>query len=186
MHLRAHATNANVILPTLEKALRQRPSKPHCWITYAPARSAEPFEFILSVTEGPMGSYPVFIMSTWSSSELRSRPGCLGPVSMLVDRLRARVDVGRVYSIFAPKPISEAFAQLWTQSTGVAHYAQDPYYAAKLSYCTRVQEAAAAAQASDFPFALRPAGPQDFEGVKGLCFEFAESSVSHSRLVVGF
>jgi len=67
--LKRHNLNANIILPQIEKSRQNPPDAPQSWIVYAPNRKVE---YILSVTESIVDSYPVFIFTTKKQSTLIS------------------------------------------------------------------------------------------------------------------
>ena len=72
--LRSNARDANVILPPALKILAAEKSpgfnQNNVWITYTSPNPPFPIEFILSCTEGYMGSYPIFIMTTLPFDQL--------------------------------------------------------------------------------------------------------------------
>lgn len=170
---------ANVILPHALASLRRDPAPGELWITCSTAISndAEPFlEFVLSCAEWQMGTYPVFIISTLPTSALT--PAFLAPrVAMMAAELQAFVPADRVYSIFAPAPLSKAFALAWSNVTGV-QLKEKPYYAARFTYCTRRSFIdRSPTMPLDCVYDLRPAIETDIPAVAALCKEFAADSV---------
>jgi hypothetical protein len=127
-----------------------------------------------------MGPYPVFIMSTLPFDQLTNdyiRP-C---IEVLAKALRDAVThVERVYSIFAPEPIARLFAETWTRLTGIENYANDPYYSASITYCTKNSFVNHQTSLCPSPtFELRPAVANDINEVAELCFGFADEAVSN-------
>lgn len=169
--------NANVILPQILKARADEKAYPDkgntTWITCSSHSAGKVFiEFILSVTDGYMGTYPVFIFTTLPFHALTDdhiRP-C---VTELVKALKAAVPHSRVYSIFAAKPIALLFAEEWTRSTGVTSYTT-PYYDAKISYCDKRPMSLEPSHEYD----LRLAKFNDIPAIAELCFLFAAESAS--------
>lgn len=180
--LRSHPREANIMLPTAEKALANEksgvpPTGKECWIsctTIDPLLS-ESIDFVLSCAEGAMGSYPIFIFSTRPIAELDEE--FLFPrLSLLVKALRDAVNVSRVYSIFAPEPVAQMFTDLWVELTGI-RFIREPYYAATFSYCTRQTHTDRSITTHpSLQYDLRPAVESDIPSVAELCFGFAESS----------
>lgn len=172
-----NASEANVIYPHALKALERGPSSnAEAWVVIT-ANDSSRVEFVLSCTEGSMGSYPIFIFSTESSDTMDS-DYLYSQVVRLADALLEMVCPERVYSVFAPDSIAILFANEWSNLTGIGHYAE-PYYAAKLSYCTahtlckRPQPLH-----PTLKYDLRLAGPEDISGAAELCYGFAQESVS--------
>ena len=140
--LRADPRRSNAILSHAEKALtntvdEEPPTPKECWITCSTVNlpSSETMDFILSCTDTPMGSYPIFIYSTRHSSRLAD-DFLLSRLSLLVNVLHSTVSVSRVFSVFAPDPVTEMFTKLWVNLTGI-HPAPQPYFAATFTACTK-------------------------------------------------
>ncbi|GLB37824.1 putative FR47-like protein [Lyophyllum shimeji] len=177
--LHSNPRNANVILPQTIKAQAEERSPANksrhlsVWITCS---SAFGIEFVLAVTEGYMGSYPVFIFTTLPFRALTDdyiRP-C---IYKLVRALDKAVPHRRVYSVFAPEPITRLFAEEWTRLTGIANYANQPFYAAKITYCTAKNlDKRNATIDVTLGYNLRPAVPDDIPAIGELCFLFAVDS----------
>lgn len=180
--LRSRPRESNVILPNAEKALVNEmngtfPTCKECWISCSTIdlTLSESIDFVLSCTEGAMGSYPIFILSTRPITELNEE--FLFPrLSLLVKALRDIVDVSRVYSIFSPEPVTQMFTDLWVELTGV-DFVREPYYAATFSYCTKETYIDRPITIPpSLQYDLRAAVESDIPGVAELCFGFAETS----------
>lgn len=183
--LRAHARRSNVILSHAEKALTKAIDGEHSlqdefWITcstFDPS-SSESIDFILSCTESSMGKYPIFIFSTQHSSRLNEEY-LLPRISLLVETLHSTVDVSRVFSVFAPDPVTEMFTDLWVDLTGI-RFEHQPYYAATFSVCTkRTHIDRSVSIHPSLRFEIRPAVESDIDNVAELCHQFALGSVRH-------
>lgn len=175
--LRSDPRNANVVLPATIKALADEQAglghEKNTWITCS---SYTTIEFILSVTEGYMGSYPVFIFTTLPYHALTKE--YIQPcINALTQALKAAVSRRRVYSIFAPDPVAILFAEEWSRLTGIATH-PEAYYAAKISFCTidKLDKRKATIDQS-LGYELRPAVANDIPAIAELCFLFADDSV---------
>ncbi|KAJ7033367.1 hypothetical protein C8F04DRAFT_623124 [Mycena alexandri] len=175
--LRSNPQNSNCILPIALKSLareqrRETAPRDQCWIV---VRSFGAIDFILSVTNGDLGTYPAFVFTTHPIHRLT--PEFLLPrLIRLAEALRAAVPIKRVYSFFAPDAVTKMLVEIWFSLTGVQGY-QDPYYHAKLSYCTK--QSFVNRRMTTFPglvYELRPAVESDLEGVASLCYQFAADS----------
>lgn len=173
---------ANVILPHALSHGKKMDVPGQVWMTCETSLSPNTppqLEFILSCTEWHMGTYPVYIISTLPTSSLT--PAFLIPrVAMLVAELQACVPTERVYSIFAPALLAKAFAQTWASVTGV-DLEENPYYAARFSFCTR-RSLLAGSQPAPPPgttYHLRLASEEDVTKVAALCKGFAADAVGH-------
>ncbi|KAG8962937.1 hypothetical protein FRC03_003607 [Tulasnella sp. 419] len=140
-------------------------------------QSTRTVDFILSCTNGPLGSYPIFI---WSSRPVNtlSRDFIHSRIGLLAEHLKyALPSSRRVYSVFAPTIISQAFSKAWSALT-CSIPVEDPYYHATLSTVTleslRWQDDLNRREVA--PHCLRPATMEDLMGVAYLCFEFAATS----------
>jgi hypothetical protein len=183
--LRTHARRANVILSPVEKSLAKvaggdQPTRNECWITCSTidaSSSSETIDFILSCTESLMGSYPVFIFSTRHSSQLDEQY-LYTRLELLARALNSAVSVSRVFSVFAPQPVTEMFTDLWVDLTGV-HFVTQPYYAATFSICTRRTHIDRTMSVHpSLRYDIRPAVESDIDNIAELCYEFAFISVS--------
>ncbi|KAG5646211.1 hypothetical protein DXG03_004037 [Asterophora parasitica] len=179
--LESNARNANVILPQTIKARAEssagRPTTGIIWITCSSSKSSSSnIEYVLAVTEGITGSYPIFIYTTLPFHLLRReriRPSIKLLAMALDSALSSR---RRVYSVFAPKSITEVFAQEWSDLTCIAYY-NKPYYAASISYCTaRTLDTQSLTKETSLGYKLRPAVADDVQKVGELCFLFAKDS----------
>ncbi|KAJ7658535.1 hypothetical protein B0H17DRAFT_1096801 [Mycena rosella] len=180
--LQAHPENSNVILPVALKTLaRERnhetAGRDQCWIV---VYSAGAIDFVLSVTNGDIGTYPVFVFTTHPIHHLTS-DFLLPRIIRLAEALRDAVPTTRVYSFFAPDAVTNMFVEIWHSLTGVQGY-RDAYYHAKLTYCTKdsfARSGGAKRQMTIFPglvYELRPAVESDLEAVASLCYQFAADS----------
>ncbi|TFY55248.1 hypothetical protein EVG20_g9390 [Dentipellis fragilis] len=169
---------ANVMLPHATKAKVAGANDSQLWMTCSTFRSARDdpdLDLILSCTEGPLGSYPVFIIPTAPFHDLHDE--YLYPrLELLISRILLEIPQERIFSVFAPEPISIAFTKLWSCRTGVGYY-EEPYYAAQLTYCT--SETFVDRRATMFPdvvYVPRKATEEDVASVAPLCQGFAETS----------
>jgi hypothetical protein len=183
--LASKSRDSNVILPCLLDSLAkeksgQIPAHDQVWITCTSYDRQPTVDLVLSCTEGPMGSYPIFIVSLRPFASL-THQYLLPRLIALASALHDTVPVNRVYSVFAPEPITMLFVSLWTELTGVGSYAREPYYAAKLSYCTKSSFSNRQTTIHpDLVYDLRPADDDDIMDVAELCHNFAAVSVSYS------
>ncbi|KAJ6590082.1 hypothetical protein DFH09DRAFT_1140853 [Mycena vulgaris] len=176
--LEAHPENSNVILPIARKSLAREinhesgAGRDQCWIV---VHSFGAIDFVLSVTNGDIGTYPVFVFTTHPIHRLTSE-FLLPRLVRLAEALRDAVPVPRVYSFFAPDAVTKMLVEIWFELTGVQGY-HGPYYHAKLSYCTR--RSFRNREMTTFPglvYELRPAVERDLEAVADLCYQFAADS----------
>jgi hypothetical protein len=181
--LKAKPRDSNIILPHALKSLAEEksgelPASNQVWIACS-SHNPRTVDLVLSCTEGPMGSYPIFIFSTRPFANL-TKEYLLPRVAALVSAVHNAIPVNRVFSVFAPEPITQLFVSLWTEVTGIRSYANEPYYAAKLSYCTK--RSIVNRQTTihpDLVYDLRPADDDDIMDVAELCHDFAANSVSY-------
>ncbi|KAG6853511.1 hypothetical protein C0991_003641 [Blastosporella zonata] len=177
--LEDHPRPANIISPQALKARWEGsgPRKDKTTDLWIVCSTDSIIEFILSATEGSMGSYPIFIFTPLPSHCLSDdyiRP-C---IQSMVVALAAAAPISRVYSIFSLEPVAMIFAKEWTKRTGI-ELADDPvYYEAKLSYCTidTLDKRSFTMDASR-GYQLRPAVHEDIESIGELCYFFASDSV---------
>ncbi|KAJ7270135.1 hypothetical protein B0H12DRAFT_1094698 [Mycena haematopus] len=176
--LRSYPQNSNCILPIALKSLTREKNhestlgSDQCWIV---VQSDGIIDFVVSVTNGDIGEYPIFFFTTHPIHCLTS-DFLLPRITRLAEALLAAVPVERVYSIFAPDAITTIFVEIWHSLTGVQGY-KEPYYHAKLTYCTR--GSFINRQMTTFPglvYELRPAVDSDLEAVASLCYQFAADS----------
>ena len=135
-------------------------------------------DFVLSVTPGPQGGYPVFICTPLPLDQLK--PDYILPrMGQMVEALCASVPLERVYSVFAPSPITHAFAEAWTRLTGVELDSDPEYYSAKLTHCdSKSFRNRRSTQPLDRSYIMRPAVLADIPAAAELCHGFAAVSVS--------
>jgi hypothetical protein len=134
-------------------------------------------DFVLSVTPGPQGAYPVFICTPLPADKLE--PDYILPrMQQMVETLCASVPLERVYSVFAPAPITHAFAEAWTRRTGIELDTDPEYYSAKLTHCTYTTfQNRRPSLPVDRSYVMRPALPSDIPAAAELCYGFAAVSV---------
>ncbi|TCD67096.1 hypothetical protein EIP91_000559 [Steccherinum ochraceum] len=142
--LRSHERNSNVILPHLEYCHVAEPAgdsthlPPQLWIACITFhRNAPPsVDFVLSCTEGPLGPYPVFIVTTVNRSI--TQDAAERRMQSMAFELQRSVPTSRVFAVFALERVARMFAAIWTRFTAVPLHPTSPeYYAAKITYCTR-------------------------------------------------
>ena len=182
---RAHPCDANIMYPHAEKS-RERErlgeSADGLWIT---CTTSNPFatpiiDFVLSCTEGPLGSYPIFLFTTIPKSEQHSEY-CLRRIRHIVRRLARLVPPERIFSVFAPDQVTSVFASMWTEETGIRIDSDPVYYAAKISYCTKQSlRNKGYTLLPGVEYNLRLARDQDIAACAELCYGFAKESVSLS------
>ncbi|KIY46188.1 hypothetical protein FISHEDRAFT_66616 [Fistulina hepatica ATCC 64428] len=179
---------SNIMLPHALKWLGQEhaghtPPPDQLWLvcaTYAShfhvhSSSSPPLtvDFVLSCTEHAMGKYPVFI---WTPHLNLSTEFIIPRVRLLAKKLRAAVPVPRVFSVFAPDDIANAFVAEWSKLTGI-RTVSEPYYHAKFAVCNqRTFRNKSLTVQEGYVFELRPATPADLDGVAELCHGFADQS----------
>ncbi|KAF7350847.1 N-acetyltransferase domain-containing protein [Mycena sanguinolenta] len=176
--LRSNPCNSNCILPIAIKSLAQEQNyqsalpSDQCWIV---VKSNGTIDFVVSVTNGDIGGYPIFFFTTHPIHQLTY--DFLSPrLIRLAEALRVAVPVERVYSIFAPDVITKMFIEIWNSLTGVQG-CKEPYYHAKLTYCTRRSFVnRQMTTLSGLVYELRPAVDDDLEAVASLCYQFAADS----------
>jgi len=173
-----HPKNSNIMFPHAKKARQVAGSTGNnLWIVCSTLHSGG-VDFVLSCTEGPIGSYPVFIFTPITASRLEAELGFYIPrIRGLVRALQDIVPPERVFSVFALETISRAFASIWTAETGVPLDKDAEYYAAKFTYCTR--QSFRPRQQSllpDVSYHLRLAGEGDIMDAAKLCHGFAAAS----------
>ncbi|KAG6837672.1 hypothetical protein H0H93_004948 [Arthromyces matolae] len=165
---------SNIMYPhALEHKLQSDPrSDDQLWLVCTTGNAVD---FILSCTQHAMGAYPIFIYSTIPAPNLLL-PFVVSRVQLLVNSLGGTVDVGRVYSVFAFDIVARAFAEVWSNMMDIGVYVE-PYYAAKLTYCTR--RSLKPRQFTMMPgvtYELRPALSSDIPAAARLCHGFAEAA----------
>lgn len=145
--------------------------------TSGPGSSIPSIDFVLSCTEGPLGSYPLFIYTPIPAAQLDASY-YVPRLRSLVHSLQQSVPSERVFSVFALEAIARTFASLWTKATGIGLEPDPEYYAAKFTYCTRnTLQAGQLASPRDVTYDLRLARESDLPHVAELCWGFAATSV---------
>jgi hypothetical protein len=164
----------------LKQLMAERNGKPalgdEIWVVCWCNQPTPTIDFVLSCTNGPIGTYPVFIFTPHAFASLTDE-FMLPRLTLLVHKLRQEVPTHRVYSVFAPEPVTKTFAKLWTLHTGIKTE-NEPYYAALISYCTR--ETFSNRQMSmtpDLISEIRLAVEADIPSAARLCWGFAKESV---------
>lgn len=173
--LRSQPRRANIILFSAlriqEEETERRPSeKGQFWLV---CRSAEQVDFILSCTNGPLGTYPICIYTPHPANQM-TETFCRPRLNKLVNALHKHVDQKRVFSVFAFEAVSRIFAEFWKNLTGLDYV---DYYAAKQAFCTKATLIRAPLMAEPERNNVRLAVEEDIEGVAELCFHFAQDSV---------
>jgi hypothetical protein len=92
--------------------------------------------------------------------------------------LRSGIPTRRIYSVFAQKPVTELFVELWTQATGISSIT-NPYYDSWMSFCTlqTLVPSLPPKDAEEAPYELRKADSKDLEQTAELCRLFAADCV---------
>ncbi|CAE6367957.1 hypothetical protein BN14_08905 [Rhizoctonia solani AG-1 IB] len=146
------------------------------WMTQWTVRGAgsvPTLDFVLAITEGQLGAYPVFFWSPHQSIEMSS--AFLFPrIQAIVARLCRTIPAERVFSIFGQEPVVNAFTNVWTQATGKIPE-PEAFYAAKFSYCSRKHLQPPPQLPAGHE--LRLATIADLDQCAQLCKEFADDSV---------
>ena len=91
------------------------------------------------------------------------------------------VDVRRICSVFAPKPICIAFCNVWTRLTGIPLETNpNPYHDELVSYCTpQTLKTTNRRPLAGHEHEIRLAVASDALNMTALCQSFSEESVSH-------
>lgn len=181
---KAFPEDANIMLPHASKSLAEEHmgyiAPDQFWIVCGPNGVGGPLsiDFVLSCTEGPLGSYPIFIFSANPDAASDER-WMRARIAILAEALHRTVDLSRVYSIFAPQMISRTFSEIWSDLTGVASY-KEPYYLARMSCCTRktfINRQFTIHSDMNITYELRLAEDKDIPAAAVLCHGFAATSV---------
>ncbi|KAG2156619.1 uncharacterized protein EDB93DRAFT_922908 [Suillus bovinus] len=183
--LLANPARANLILPHAEKVFGRQKFTPKLdatgqfWLTYSKPGTSE-IHLILSCTEGAMGKYPLFILSTVPIAELTAElleSSMEALCSALLDERGFKKE--RVFSVFSVEKVAEAFALQWSKRTGI-DCLKNPYYEAFFSVCTAstLVRQQRPARSSDSYEMLEPrlAVEQDAEQLTEQCRDFAATS----------
>ncbi|KAG8881142.1 hypothetical protein FRB97_009838 [Tulasnella sp. 331] len=145
-----------------------------CWSPRRGTSNAYSLDFILACTSSLLGPYPIFLYANLLS-RLLTFSFLSERIPRLVDRLAGLVKTSRVFSVFGPTPVTQAFVTSWSRQTCSDPF-EDAFYAAKFSTCTR-DSLAPVGSPLPFGHTLQLAGPQDEEAAAVLCKEFADDSV---------
>ena len=185
-----HQQHTNVMYPVAKNLLLRESNGgapiDAVWITCSTTQNSatDPtLDFVLSVTPGPQGDYPVFICTPLPLDQLRDE--YITPrMQRIVEALSESVPPERVYSVFAPTPITHAFVEAWTRLTGTELDADPEYYSAKLTYCnSKTFRNRRPTLPADRSYIMRPAVLADIPAAAVLCHGFAAVSV---RLIFVF
>ncbi|KAI0961909.1 hypothetical protein AcW1_000869 [Taiwanofungus camphoratus] len=181
---RAHPRESNIMFPHAEKARRTNKADEDgpvhdIWVVCTTSRSsgASPLvDFVLSCTEGPIASYPVFIFTPISRNQLR--PDYIWPrLRSVAHALRGHVSPERVFSVFSLDIITRTFATIWTEETDIYLDSDPEYYEAKFTYCTKqTLKARLPTVFHDLTYQLRLAVDTDIPEAASLCHGFAAAS----------
>ncbi|KAG6890009.1 hypothetical protein C0995_012969 [Termitomyces sp. Mi166 len=168
---KADPRNSNIIYSHAIKEMlnANQPMEGQVWIA---CTTNDTLDFILSCAYHTMGAYPILIYSAHPTSTLESQ-FVVPRIQLLANSLLKCVDVRRVYSVFAVDMVSRLFAETWSAMTDITFY-KKPYYAAKLTFCTR--QSFRARQFTVIPgisYNLRLAVSSDIPAVAMLCHGFA-------------
>ena len=180
---RQHERNANIMYPhaIADLTAPNDASRPQLWLTCSSYHSStSPFtlDFVLSCTEGPLGSYPIFIFTTAPFDTLLDTMYVYPRIKALVDALLQNIPSERVFSVFAQEPVTRVFTSLWEANTRISSY-KTPYYAANLTYCTKQTFVnRSTTLIPGISFTPRLAVESDIDAVTSLCKGFAATSVS--------
>ncbi|KZV76935.1 hypothetical protein PENSPDRAFT_673129 [Peniophora sp. CONT] len=177
---RLREREANVMYPhALKSRLYDGAQGPQFWLTcssyIASNDDRQTLDLVLSCTEGAMGSFPIFIFVNTSPRHL-SPEWLRSRLDAMIQRLLGQVDASRVFSVFAPEPVTREFAQMWMYRTNIGFYSE-PYYAAKLTYCTPTTITRRRMTVfPDLGYVPRLAEDKDLHVVAELCRGFAATS----------
>ncbi|KAK7036503.1 hypothetical protein VNI00_011700 [Paramarasmius palmivorus] len=172
------AAEANCVLPLALKACEDEKNPHICssdfWILCHYPHSST-VDFILSATHNELGEYPIFIVPLCDLEDLQT--GFVNSrMEAMVAKLREVTPVERVYSVFAPYAIANAFTNYWTRMTTVMRE-PEAYYDAQLSICNRKTFRKRQNTISeDIRHSSRPATESDIPRIAELCYEFSQDS----------
>ncbi|KAJ7070784.1 hypothetical protein C8F01DRAFT_1077184 [Mycena amicta] len=134
------------------------------WLTVhvsSQSSSSKPvLEVVVSCLSSSMGTYPIFL---WGSTLPRR-------TSAVVSFLQGCLDPKRVFAVFGPTGLADAFAQSWTLLTDF-HIRQEPLYDALFASCSPQALTPVASSRS-----IRKATHMDIDAVARLCEEFSNGS----------
>ncbi|XP_006461377.1 hypothetical protein AGABI2DRAFT_185635 [Agaricus bisporus var. bisporus H97] len=146
------------------------------WVVCSSKNSAGQMvvDFVLSITEGNIDSYPLFFSTSLPVRQL-TQDFVVPRMQEIVKALaNTSIPVERVYAVYGPDTLARVFAKCWTTATGVANLSNAPYYAAKLSFCTRGSFRDRPVNIrGDFTFEIRPANVNDIPQIAQCNYGFA-------------
>ncbi|KAL0955647.1 hypothetical protein HGRIS_001877 [Hohenbuehelia grisea] len=180
--LKSNERYTNTILPNLlderERLLQGKLATPgQSWIVCRSPNSKLSVDLMLGCIENPLGSYPIFIVTTQPFTALTNE--FLYPrLTVMVEALLRLVPTSRVFSIFSPAPITQVFADVWHRHTAIEAYHDEPYYDATVSYCTKsnLTSQPEAKLPAGYSYELRPGVEKDIHGIAELCWNFSQHS----------
>lgn len=144
------------------------------------ASSSSPvLDFVVSCTEGSLGTYPLFIYSNHPASASDNHAFLEPRMTAIANTLLNQVPTQRVFSVFSLTAITRAFAAKWSALTGSRIVQGDPWYSATSSYCTlsTFRGARSVSECNYEPgHSLRRASWADLDECAALCQEFASTS----------
>ncbi|KAF8548580.1 hypothetical protein OG21DRAFT_746191 [Imleria badia] len=183
---------SNVILPFAKKALnfpREDDNGDQLWIVLYDGTND--VEFVLSCTKGPLGNYPIFIVTSKSSSQIAQEEKhgkkLADSLLPLVLCLLNEVPPQRVFSVFSIAKVAWTFAEIFEVNTRHEHgieALEQPYYDATLTFCTsetlnEPPDSMASFPASgsdDIVVDRRRADMSHLKGITAMCKAFSETS----------
>ncbi|KAJ3576491.1 hypothetical protein NP233_g391 [Leucocoprinus birnbaumii] len=186
--LQGNECRSNCALPLILKSQDlesrgQTPPHRQIWVVCSSVNSsgAPSVELMLCVTEGYIDSYPVFIYNHLPPDLLTRgyiQPRMAALANALAEALNG--NLARVYAVYGQDPLAEAFAWNWTNITGIGNLVDKPYYAAKLSYCTRqTLRSRFLPLPDDLIPEIRLANDEDVREVAQCCHGFASDSAPY-------
>lgn len=179
--------SSNIIYAHIENLRKTHETRGHddLWIVLWATDTSQTYPrpsvaAVLSCTNGPLGAYPIFIFTPFSTelsvNDLHQR------ALVIAQELLNNIPPDRVFSVFSTDAMANAFASVWTELTGVNICDGRPYYHAYLMYCDeRTLTLRDVPSLEGAVFTPRLATEADIDKAKVLCFEFAATSVSSSK-----
>ncbi|KAJ3564575.1 hypothetical protein NP233_g8204 [Leucocoprinus birnbaumii] len=179
--LKEYQEELNILVPHMAIACAREINgtlgRDNLWITCSSGVEDGVPDFILSCAEDSRGNkLPIFIATPRSVTLTENADYLLPRLQALIQALVAEVNTARVFSVFAQALITRAFAQLWTEKTGIA-CEPDPYYSATYARCTRKTfRNRQFTVLGDTTYELRLAAEKDLEPLTDLGYDFALTS----------
>ncbi|KAF5352680.1 hypothetical protein D9756_005958 [Leucocoprinus leucothites] len=179
--LKVHQEQLNILVPQLATAAAQAINgtlgHDNLWITCNSGVEDGVPDFVLSCAEDSRGNkLPIFIATPRPLSLVENGDYLMPRLKAIIQVLHDEANTERIFSIFAQAAISKAFAQLWTERTGIA-CEPDPYYSATYARCTRhTFRNRQFTVLGDTTYELRVAVEEDLEALTDLCYDFALTS----------